>query len=189
MKFSFTRAALMAGVLTLGAAAVASAQTPPAPGGDAPRVERRVVIMGGPGGPGMGMHGAMDPEMHAQHLRDVLQLRPEQEGALKTFLAAMAPPARDAAARKPMDRPKTTPERLTMMEKMMAEHQAMFKTHSAAIRAFYGQLSPAQQKAFDALHMGMGRGGMHGRGMRMMHPGMAAMPGMDDDDAGEHEPG
>lgn len=186
MKSSFTRAALLAGVIALGAATVASAQTPP-PGPDgAPRVERRVMIMGGPGGPGMhgpggpgmGMHGAMDPEKHAQHLRDLLQLRPDQEGALKAFIAAMtppAPPADGAAARKPMDMPQTTPERLAMMERMMAEHQSMFRKHNDAIRAFYGQLSPSQQKAFDALHMGMG--GMHQRGMRMMHRGGPGGPG------------
>ncbi|MDO8296404.1 MAG: Spy/CpxP family protein refolding chaperone [Caulobacter sp.] len=180
MKSSFTRAALLAGVITLGAAAAAtaSAQTPP-PGADgAPRVERRVMVMGGPGrqgmhGPGMGMHGAMDPEKHAQHLRDVLQLRPDQEGALKAFIASMTPPAAGPAARQPMDMPTTTPERLAMMEKKMAEHQVMAKKHHDAIRAFYGQLTPAQQKAFDALHLGMGMG-RHGpgeRGMRMMHRG------------------
>lgn len=202
MKSSFTRAALMAGVLALGAATVASAQTPPTAGGDGPRVERRVVVMGGPGGPGMrgpgmqGMHGPMDPEKHAQHMRDILQLRPDQEGALKAFLAAMtppAPPAEGAAAPGPMDMPATTPERLAMMEKMMADHQAMFKKHNDAIRAFYGQLTPSQKKAFDALHQGMGMGmggGMHERRERMMHPGgPGMMPGMDDGDESEHGPG
>lgn len=184
MTSSFTRAALMAGVITLGAAAAASAQTPPPQGGDAPRVERHVMVMGGPGGGGMhgpggpgmgGMHGPMDPEKHAQHMRDVLQLRPDQEGALKAFIAAMTPPAPPAGAAEGapaphrMDMPKTTPERLAMMEKMMAEHQAMFKKHNDAVRAFYGQLSPSQQKAFDALHQGMGP--MHGGGMHMGGPG------------------
>lgn len=196
MTFAFTRAALLAGALTLTGATVALAQTQPAPAGDgAPRVERRVMIMGGPGmhgpdGSGMGgMHGPMDPEKHAQHMRDILQLRPDQEGALKAFLAAMAPPeppappappARGAAAppARP-DIPKTTPERLAMAEKMMAEHTAMFKKHNDAIRAFYGQLTPLQQRAFDALHEGMGP--MHGPGMGMGGPGMGGMggPGME----------
>lgn len=183
MTSMFSRVALMAGVLTLGATAAATAQTPPAPAGNAPQVERRVVMMGGPGmhGPGMGgmpgMHGPMDPEKHAQHLRDVLQLRPDQDGALKAFIAAMAPPARPAdgaAPPRPMDMPKTTPERLAMAEKMMAEHQAIFKKRNDAIRAFYGQLSPSQQKAFDALHPRMGR--MHGPGMGM---GGMGGPGME----------
>ncbi|MDO9222940.1 MAG: Spy/CpxP family protein refolding chaperone [Caulobacter sp.] len=195
MTSILSRAALMAGVITLAGATVALAQTHPAPPADgAPQVERRVVIMGGPGGPGMhgpggpGMmggrhHGPMDPEKHAQHLRDVLQLRPDQEGALKAFIAATKPPehpapAADGAPKPRHEMPRTTPERLAMAEKMMAEHQARFKKRNDALRAFYGQLTPSQQKAFDALHMGMGGGRMHhpgGPGMerrvRVMHPG------------------
>ncbi|MDO9222609.1 MAG: Spy/CpxP family protein refolding chaperone [Caulobacter sp.] len=193
MTSGFKRAALLAGVLTLAGVTAVAAQTPPPSGaGGPPRVERRVMVMGGPGGAGMGgagmggpgmggmhgMHGAMDPAKHAQHMRDVLQLRPDQEGALKAFLAAMAPPAAPpAGAATPAphahpDAPKTTPERLAMAEKMMAEHMATFKKHNDAIRAFYGQLTPSQQKAFDALHQGMGP--MHGPGMGMGRHG----PGM-----------
>lgn len=199
MTSILSRAALMAGVITLAGVTAASAQTHPAPPADgAPKVERRVVVMGGPGGmhhpggPGMmgGMH-QMDPAKHAEHLRDVLQLRPDQDGALKAFIAAMAPPehpapAADGAPPHHPDMPKTTPERLAMTEKMMAEHMAMFKKHNDALRAFYVQLTPSQQKAFDALHMGMGRGmgGMHHPGgpgmerrMRVMHPGGPGMEG------------
>ncbi|MCF8503578.1 MAG: Spy/CpxP family protein refolding chaperone [Caulobacter sp.] len=177
MTKTFSRVALLAGAIALTGLATASAQTAPAPGGDAPRMERRVMIMGGPGGPGMrhpggpgmgGRHGPMDPEKHMQHLRDVLQLRADQEGALKAFAAAMKPPERPApaagaAAPAAPERPKTTPERLARSEKMMAEHQAGMRKRNDAIRAFYAQLSPSQQKAFDALHMG--RPGMrHGPG-------------------------
>jgi protein CpxP len=202
MSSIFSRAVLMAGCITLAGATVALAQSHPAPPADgAPKVERRVIVMGGPGGPGGpgmhgpgmrgGMHGPMDPEKHIQHMRDVLQLRPDQEGALKAFIAAMKPPERPAPAADgaPLARPATpmtTPERLAKAEKRMAEHQAMFKKHNDAIRAFYGQLTPAQQKAFDALHMGMGMGGrgMHHPGgpgmerrMRIMHPGGPGGPG------------
>lgn len=195
MTSIMSRAALMAGVITLAGVTAASAQTHPAPPADgAPQVERRVVVMGGPGGMhhprGPGMMGGghkMDPAKHAEHLRDVLQLRPDQEGALKAFIASMTPPERPApAAGAPPhhpDMPKTTPERLAMAEKMMAEHQAMFKKHNDALRAFYGQLTPSQQKAFDALHMGMGRhhrgGPGMGRRMRMMHPGAPGGAGME----------
>jgi hypothetical protein len=187
MTTSFSRAALLAGALALTGVATASAQTAPAPGGDAPRVERRVMMMGGPGGPGMrhpggpgmgGMHGPMDPEKHIQHLRDVLQLRADQEGALKAFVAAMKPPERPAP---PADgaapaRPATTPERLARSEKMMAEHQAGMRKRNDAIRAFYAQLSPSQQKAFDALHLGMpgmrhGPGGPGERRVRVIRRG------------------
>ena len=174
MTTSFSRIALLAGAITLAGVATASAQTPPAPGGDAPRIERRVMIMGGPGGPGMrhpggpGMHSPMDPEKRSQHLRDVLQLRADQEGALKAFVAAMKPPERpappaDGAVPARPERPKTTPERLARAEKMMAERQSGMRKRNDAIRAFYAQLSPSQQKAFDALHMGM-PGMRHGPG-------------------------
>ena len=195
MTSILSRAALMAGVITLAGVTAASPQTHPAPPADgAPRVERRVVVMGGPGGMhhpgGPGMMGGghkMDPAKHAEHLRAVLQLRPDQEGALKAFIASMTPPERPApAAGAPPhhpDMPKTTPERLAMAEKMMAEHQAMFKKHNDALRAFYAQLTPSQQKAFDALHMGMGRhhrgGPGMGRRMRMMHPGGPGGAGME----------
>lgn len=196
MTSILSRAVLMAGVITLAGVTAASAQTHPAPPADgAPRVERRVVVMGGPGGMhhpgGPGMMGGghkMDPAKHAEHLRDVLQLRPDQDGALKAFIAAMTPPehpapAADGAAPHHPDMPRTTPERLAMAEKMMAEHQAMFKRHNDALRAFYGQLTPSQQKAFDALHMGMGRHHRGGPGMdrrmRMMHPGGPGDAGME----------
>lgn len=163
MTSVFSRAALLAGVMTFGLSA--SALAADAPPGEGRKEERRVVIMRGPGGggmhpPGMMMMHGMDPEKHAQHLRDVLQLRPDQEGALKAFIAAMTPPEHPHPMGADGDappKPATTPERLAMAEKRMAEHQAMFQKHAAAIRAFYAQLTPAQQKAFDALHPGGGR--------------------------------
>lgn len=169
MASMFSRAALMAGVITLAGVGAALAQTHPAPAPDgAPRVERREMAMGGPGmGRMHGRHGPRDPAKHAQHLRDVLQLRPDQGGALTAFLAATAPPT--PAAHPHPDMPGTTLQRLAMSETMMAEHVAMFKKRNDAIRAFYGQLTPSQQKAFDALHEGMGP--MHGPGMGMGGPG------------------
>ena len=102
MTSVFSRAALLAGVMTFGLVATAMAgetPAPAAPGGKGG--ERRVVVMGGPGGGGMhpggpgGMrHHRMDPEKHAEHLRVLLQLRPDQEAALKTFIAATTPEAR-----------------------------------------------------------------------------------------------
>lgn len=188
MTSVFSRAALLAGAMTFGLAAMAFAGETPKPAG--PDGERRVMVMGGPGGGGMhpggpggmGMHHRMDPEKHAEHLRTMLQLRPDQEGALKAFIEATKPemrterraaPAEGAPAPKPM----TTPERLDMAAKRMAEHQARFQKRAAATRAFYAQLSPSQQKAFDALHMVMRR--MHGPGgrdVRVMRRGGAGGP-------------
>jgi hypothetical protein len=96
----------------------------------------------------------------AQHLRDILQLRPNQEAALAAYVQAleakpaMTLPAGDTA-------PKTTPERLAMMEKMIADHEAAMHARIEATRRFYDQLDPAQKKAFDELHEGPGFGLFH----------------------------
>jgi len=107
----------------------------------------------------------------AQHLRDALQLTPAQEPALNAFIAALAPPAgmrdrmrAERGARAAM----TTPQRLDRMKARMAERQAQFDRRADATLRFYGQLSPSQKKAFDALGPMGGRGGMgHGGGHRM----------------------
>jgi hypothetical protein len=94
---------------------------------------------------------------HAQHLRNLLQLRPNQEAALTAYLAAMKP--KDVAVRmeKMDDGAKTTPERLARMEQRLNERQAEQRARIDAIRRFYGQLDAAQKKAFDELPpMGMG---------------------------------
>lgn len=121
-------------------------------------------------------HARMDPaqraEMHAQKLRDVLQLRPNQEPALAELTRAMAPPA-DARERMQGARAEmaglTTPERLDKMRERMARRQQAFDARAMAIKKFYAQLTPAQQKAFDAIGpmMGGGMGGKMGHGGRM----------------------
>jgi hypothetical protein len=165
----FTPLAL-AGALAVAAAGVSVAQPAPGPG---PGRE-----------PAAGQWQRPDPaqmaQRHAEHLRTILQLRPEQEPALRSLISALQPdPAkmqrmhaeRDAA------RNMTTPQRLDRMQARMAERQAEFARKADAIRRFYAQLTPAQQRAFDALGpMMMGRHGMGGHGMRG-HGGMG--PGMD----------
>jgi hypothetical protein len=148
-------AALLAG----GAATTSLAQQPPGPRADAPRGE---------------MRPRLSPEeraaRRAEYLRAALQLRPDQEAALRTYL--------DAGRRAPGERMQmraerremaqmTTPERLDRRAERMRERQARFEAHAAATKRFYAALSPAQQKAFDALRAGGGRGhggGRHGFG-------------------------
>jgi hypothetical protein len=55
--------------------------------------------------------------------------------------------------------PLTTPQRLDRQRERMTERMAQFERRSAAIKRFYGALSPSQQKAFDALRPAGGRGG------------------------------
>lgn len=161
-----------------------------------PNGERRVVIIrhagpGGPGddddmmgpdgpgmgGPGMGPHHKYDPVERAGHLRDILQLRGDQEPALQAFISATAPPDKAPERTDPEALAKmTTPERLDWIGARMAEHQAMFQKRADAVKKFYAQLSPAQKKAFEAAHLGdMGMGG--GMRFRMIHRGGPGMHG------------
>jgi hypothetical protein len=58
------------------------------------------------------------------------------------------------------DKPMSTPD---MMEAHLAEARerlALEEKRAAAVKAFYGSLTPAQQKAFDEMHRHMGA--MHG---------------------------
>lgn len=148
-------AAVSALLLTGGVATVSLAQQPPRPPMD--------------GGPRGEMHPRLSPEeraeRRAEYLRTTLQLRPDQEGALRTYLDAgkrAAPSDRGEmrAARREMAQ-MTTPERLDRMVERMRDRQARFEAHAMATKRFYAALSPSQQKAFDALRGG-GRGFGHG---------------------------
>ncbi len=164
MRFQPSRLALLAAAaLTLSTTAVAVAQDGPPPG-PPPMADDGPGGPGGPGGPMM-RHHRFDPEAHAQHLRDVLQLRADQDGALKAYLAAAGPrdhDRKDGPGRGPADGPPprlTTPERLDRETAFLAHAKARID----ATRDFYAALSPSQQKAFDALEP---MGGGHGRGLR-----------------------
>jgi len=127
--------------------------------------------MMGPGGDMMFMrHHHADPEKRAQRLRDVLQLRPNQDAALKAYVDATSPKIEmrkeDAKAdKKPGDKgpemveraPPSTLERLDRMTKAAD----MMKQRAEATRAFYLSLTPSQQKTFDVLGLDQGPGGDH----------------------------
>jgi hypothetical protein len=118
----------------------------------------------------MGMHHRRDP---AEHLRNALQLRPNQEAALTAYIAALHPQHGAMMLHTDdHDGPKATPERLADEEKMLAEHDARVRAHIAATRAFYNQLDASQKKAFDEME-GAGHMGMMQQ-IRFVHP----MPGM-----------
>ena len=160
MKLTRLAPLALGGVLLAGGFAGASlAQVPPAPAQGASHA-------GHPGGQRM----RMDPEAmaakRAERLRDVLQLRPEQEPALKVFLASFKRPAgmteRERGGREQFAA-MTTPQRLDAQRARLVERTARFDQRTAATKKFYAQLSPSQQKAFDAMAP---RGGMKG------HPGM-----------------
>lgn len=133
------------------------------------RVERRVIVRGGPDVHVMRMH--RDPAKHAEHLKTMLQLRPNQEAALKTYLEATKPDHDRMVKFEHKIEERTTLQRLDEAEKRMAERQAAMKKRNDATRAFYAQLDASQKKVFDAMPHMAGPG----RHMAMMgHP----MPGM-----------
>lgn len=163
MRKSLIRLALAGAAVTALAAGAASAQVPAPPPPPAPPVPPApppidaMMAMG----PGMMMmhHGrGLDPAQRAEHLRDVLQLRPDQDGALKAYVEATSPKIlvkkdeaddKDGPDRAIDRKPPTTLERLDQMSKAAEAIQKRV----AATRAFYTALSPSQQKAFDALDL------------------------------------
>lgn len=125
-----------------------------------------------------------DPEKMAAHLRAGLQLRADQEPALKAFVASMTPPKEGEAMHDQMRKDHEAmaampaPQALDAMIAKAREHVAKLEQRAAAVKTFYAALSPAQQKAFDVMsrsHMhGMMRHGAMGgppKGGMMGHPG------------------
>lgn len=169
MRKSLVRLALAgAAVTAIAAAGVAGAAVaqipapppPPAPPAPpAPTPPPLDMLMAA--SPDMGfMHPhfrAPSPEKRAQRLRDVLQLRPDQDRALKAYVEATTPKpfvikkeeARTGDKDEAEPAPPTTLERLDRMAKAA---DAM-KARAEATRAFYLALTPSQQKTFDVLDL------------------------------------
>lgn len=109
----------------------------------------------------------------AQHLAALkvrLKLTPAQQGAWDTFTQAVQPTSDEIGhmmqARAQM-RSLTTPERIDRMRALRTERDAAMDKRFDAAKTFYTQLSPEQQKTFDANAMRWGGGGegkgKHGR--------------------------
>lgn len=156
---SATRAALIAGAAFSMIAGTAAYAQQPAPAAPAAQAQKH-----------HGMKRQFDPAARAQRLRDALQLTQAQEPALQAFLGSMRRPE-GAQARKAPRAPAqalTTPQRLDRQAARMAERQQRFAQRAEATKRFYAALTPAQQKAFDAMHQGKGaKRGAH----RMMRHG------------------
>lgn len=89
-------------------------------------------------------------------LKEKLKLTPAQDAAWQQFASAQKPPAKPMMT--PPDRDAlaklTTPERIDKMQQEAdARHTAMMehmKQRAEATKQFYAQLTPEQQKVFDA---------------------------------------
>ena len=89
----------------------------------------------------------------AEHLTTMLQLRPDQQDALKAFLDATG---RTGAGMKRVEHGaevRTTPERLARMEAHLAQQQTTMKARIEATRTFYAKLDEKQRKVFDTMPM------------------------------------
>ncbi|MDQ2860498.1 MAG: Spy/CpxP family protein refolding chaperone [Pseudomonadota bacterium] len=119
-----------------------------------------------PGPPGAnGEPPTQTPASQATRLRQTLRLRPDQETALQTFIHANAPPpgAMDRMRRQEENAANLpTPQRLDFMLANMDEMRGLMVTRMAATKRFYAQLTPAQQRAFDALGSTSGSRGYGG---------------------------
>lgn len=94
------------------------------------------------------------PADESDHFRQQLRLRPDQEGALQAFVAAMrVKPGEAEHFREEAGREATlpTPQRLDAMMARMDEMRAVLVTRMLATKVFYGQLTPAQKAIFDDL--------------------------------------
>ncbi len=115
---------------------------------------------------------AAHEKQHAQDLRTILRLRPDQEPALTAFLQSHHRPDRPGGPegrRGPPGAPPeamTTTQRLDMEGRRASEMAAMRQRHADALRTFYNALSPDQKQVFDALQrvQGHGHGGWGGHG-------------------------
>lgn len=147
MKFSSLRLSMIAGLaLPLAIAGASSAQgqfSGPPPG---------------PPGPN-GAPPSQPPMSQAQYMSQTLRLRPDQNGALQAFLAAVAAPQGLQERMRAEDERMgalPTPQRLDMMLSRMDKSRGMMVARIAATKRFYSQLTPEQQRIFD--QMGAPRG-------------------------------
>ncbi|MBQ6656697.1 MAG: Spy/CpxP family protein refolding chaperone [Ottowia sp.] len=137
---------LALGLAALGGAAIAQ-EAPPAPPAS------------GASGPGRARR------FQGGKLKEQLKLTEAQEAAWKQFTDAMHPPAPPAPQERVDWSKLTTPQRLDRMQELADKHHAAMRQRHDAIRTFYAQLTPEQQKIFDDFHA---RRPPFGRGK---HPG------------------
>jgi len=164
MKPTFQRVALAA-VLGFGLVVSAAAQDRgPGPGGTVP------------GARGADRQKLFEDMQHRreQRLHDLLQIKPDQETAFRTFASSLEQPRPGRGQRQggPGQRrlgpgnegeTLTTPQRLDRAAQRLADAQQRLQKQSAAVKTFYAVLNPDQRKAFDAMGgVGFGRGGGFG---------------------------
>lgn len=93
---------------------------------------------------------SVSPQLSKLH--DDLRLTASQDGAWRQYVRAIDDGGQMQARRRSAEEmmPQlTTPRRLALMDATMTDELADFHRQSSAIEAFYGRLTPAQQRTFD----------------------------------------
>lgn len=144
---SFTKRALLAGLIA-GSGILAASAYAVADRSDAqPRCEARH---------GQQAHAERQAKRaaHLTGLKEKLKLGAGQEAAWNAFAAAAQPgprhPGMDRKAMHEEFAKLSTPERLDRMQALSEMRRARMAERIAATKAFYAQLSPEQQRVFDA---------------------------------------
>lgn len=194
MRTSYLRPLVMTAVLSAVAFAASAQMGPPGQGGPGPMAGPQgpqapmMRTHGGPAGPDAAAWQAQRAERQARHLAALktrLQLSPNQEAAWTSFTNAMKPQeplVRDRAAFRAEMEKLSTPERIDRMQQLRKQAGERMDARMNAVKTFYAQLNPAQQKVFDLeSHAWMAERGRHGRhgGGHGPHGGMGmGMGGM-----------
>lgn len=109
-------------------------------------------------------------KQHQQRLHDALKLTPDQEKAWSKYQESSPFAKNDRREQRAEMEKLSAPERADKMLELQRQHQDAMTKHVAAMKEFYGQLTPEQKKTFDENSMMPGRhGGKRGGG-----PGPAA---------------
>lgn len=193
MRTSSLRPLLMTAVLSAIAFAASAQMGPSGQGGPGPMAGPQgpqapmMHMHRGHGGPDAATRHAQRAERQARHfaaLKTRLQLSPNQEAAWTSFTNAMKlqePLVRDRAAFHAEMEKLSTPERIDRMQQLRKQTGERMDARMSAVKTFYAQLNPAQQKVFDfESHTWMaerGRPGRHGGG-HGPHGGMGMGMGM-----------
>jgi len=145
---SFTKRALMVGLIA-GSGILAASSFAMTAGGPAGKEDCEARH-------GQESHAKWEAR-HAERLSELkekLKLRPDQEAAWNAFASATQPGMRRAGADRQAMRGEfeklNTPQRLDRMMAMSEARRTRMLERTQAIKAFYAQLSPAQQSVFDA---------------------------------------
>jgi len=111
-----------------------------------------IVLVGGalPGGPVQAQTVGAAP---IEQLHQALHLSPAQEGAWQLYRSAADIPDKAQTRRRAASglfRTLDAPHRMDLVEAEMRQELADLQRQSQSLKAFYGALSPEQQRIFDA---------------------------------------